>query len=297
MRSEKLGTLFTIASGGTPNRSKPEYFADGQIPWVKTGDLGGKYIAEPLEKISQIGFDNSSTKVFPPKTVLVAMYGATIGSCSILDFEAATNQACAAFLPNEEVHHEYLYYFLRSIKRKLIALGQGGGQPNISAAILKSILIPVPEDFEDQIRIAHLLDKVERLIAQRKQHLGQLDDLLKSVFLEMFGDAVRNERGWEVHPLEELVADDCPLTYGIVQPGDEFPGGVPVVRPVDLTGDYVYLKGLKSINPIIASQFQRTKLLGGELLMCVRGTTGVLSIASEELSGANVTRGITPISR
>lgn len=206
MKAEKFGNLFKITAGGTPSRNKLEYFANGDIPWVKTGDLGKKYITEPLEKINQLGLENSSAKKFPARTVLVAMYGATIGSCSILRFEACTNQACAAFLPNDKVNHEYLYYFLRSFKQQLVALGQGGGQPNISATLLKSVKIPLPP-LDDQIRIAHLLSKGEGLIAQRKQNLQQLDELLKSVFLEMFGDPVRNEKGWDKKPFEKLLSD------------------------------------------------------------------------------------------
>lgn len=206
MTFEKLGNLCKITSGGTPSRNKPEYFANGDIPWIKTGDLGKKFVTEPLERISQTGLDNSSAKIFPANTVLVAMYGATIGSCSILSFEASTNQACAAFLPSQKLHHEYLYYFLKSIKRTLISMGKGGGQPNISAGLLKDVEIPLLP-LNDQIRIAHLLGKVEGLIDQRKQHLQQLDDLLKSVFLEMFGDPVRNDMGWVIHPCEKVVLD------------------------------------------------------------------------------------------
>ena len=205
MKAEKLGNLFKITSGGTPSRNKLEFFANGDIPWVKTGDLGKKYVTEPLEKISQLGLENSSAKIFPPRTVLVAMYGATIGSCSILRFEACTNQACAAFLPNEKVDHEYLYYFLRSFKQQLVALGQGGGQPNISGTLLKSVKIPLPP-LDDQKRIAHLLGKVEGLIARRKQHLQQLDDLLKSVFLEMFAPQAPGYPDWPLVEIKDLAA-------------------------------------------------------------------------------------------
>lgn len=152
------------------------------------------------------------------------MYGATIGSCAILNFEACTNQACAAFLPNKDVNHEYLYYFFRSIKRQLVALGQGGGQPNISATLLKSISIPLPP-LDDQIRIAHLLGKVEGLIAQRKENLRQLDDLLKSVFLEMFGDikAKKSVHEWE-KPRPYLTANSGKSSNGVKSSEEtEFP--------------------------------------------------------------------------
>jgi len=98
-------------------------------------------------------------------------------------------------------------------------MGKGGGQPNISAGLLKEIEIPLPP-IDDQIRIAHLLGKVEGLIAQRKQHLQQLDDLLKSVFLEMFGDLVRNEKGWDIQPCDKAVLD---ISSGTSYGGEDRP--------------------------------------------------------------------------
>jgi type I restriction enzyme S subunit len=95
--------------------------------------------------------------------------------------------------------------------------------------------------------------------------------------------------------LESVAADDCSLSYGIVQPGNDVEGGLPVVRPVDLTRNVITLDGLKRIDPELALGYERTKLQGGELLLCVRGTTGTVSIAAPELEGGNVTRGIVPI--
>jgi type I restriction enzyme, S subunit len=204
MKYERLGNIVTITSGGTPLTSNREYYVNGNIPWVKTGDLKVKYLTETPEKITRLGIKNSSAKIFPINTVLVAMYGATIGACSILKTEASTNQACAALLPNKSLDHEYLYYCLRSIKSKLIEKGIGGGQPNISATILKNTKIPFPV-FEDQIRIATILSKVDELLKQRKESIALLDEFLKSKFLEMFGDPIRNEKRWEKKRLAKIL--------------------------------------------------------------------------------------------
>jgi type I restriction enzyme S subunit len=138
MKFERLGDIVTITSGGTPLTSKREYYDNGTIPWVKTGDLKVRHLSKVSDKITQLGLENSSAKIFPVNTVLVAMYGATIGACSILKIEAATNQACAALLPSEKINHDYLFFYLNSIKQELINKGIGGGQPNISATILKN---------------------------------------------------------------------------------------------------------------------------------------------------------------
>ena len=116
MKFEKLGNIVSISSGGTPLTSKSEYYNNGTIPWVKTGDLKVRHLINIPDKITQLGLENSSAKLFPVNSVLIAMYGATIGACSILKIKAATNQACAALLPNEKVNHEFLYFYLLSIR-------------------------------------------------------------------------------------------------------------------------------------------------------------------------------------
>ena len=192
----KLGDIFMITSGGTPDKKNSAYYAKGTIPWVKTGDLKNQYVPTGIECITEEGLNNSSAKLFPPNTVLVAMYGATIGACSILPYEASTNQACAAFLPNENVLPTYLYYFLSSKKDQFIKDSVGGAQPNISAGYLKNVqfnFIPM----QQQINIVSTLDKVSELIALRKEQLAKLDQLVKSQFIELFGDPVQNTMEWE----------------------------------------------------------------------------------------------------
>lgn len=199
----KLGDFFTIASGGTPDKRSPSYYENGTIPWVKTGDLKNQYVPAGIECITEEGLNNSSAKLFPPNTVLVAMYGATIGACSILTYEAATNQACAAFLPNKNVLPTYLYYFLSSKREQFVKDGVGGAQPNISTGYLKNVqfgLIPM----QQQIDIVEKLDKVEKLIVLRKEQLAKLDRLVKSRFIELFGDPVQNPFKWDTKPLLEM---------------------------------------------------------------------------------------------
>ena len=199
----KLGEVFTIASGGTPDKKKPFYYENGTIPWVKTGDLKAQYVPTGIDCITEEGLNNSPAKLFPPNTVLVAMYGATIGACSILSYEAATNQACAAFLPNENVLPTYLYYFLLSKRDQFVKDGVGGAQPNISAGYLKKVqfdLVPVRQ----QEVIVERLDEIENLIALRKEQLAKLDQLVKSRFIELFGMPGEDDFGWGLTPLGNI---------------------------------------------------------------------------------------------
>ena len=200
----KLGELYKITSGGTPSRTHSEYYEDGTIPWVKTGDLKDKYLFETDEKISQLGLENSSARIYLKNTVLLAMYGATIGATSILKIDAATNQACAAFSPREDTLPEYLYAFLESQKDKFIKDAVGGAQPNLSAGYLKTIEFKLPS-LEQQTRITRNLSKIDELLLLRKQQLTKLDELVKARFVEMFGDPIGNTKNLPVTKFVDVV--------------------------------------------------------------------------------------------
>ena len=223
----KLGDLFKITSGGTPSKKNNEFYDDGSIPWIKTGDLKVKYINSSSEYITELAVEKSSAKLFPRGTVLIAMYGATIGATSILNIEATTNQACCAFLPNNKIKAEYLYYFFIANKEKIVSMGVGGAQPNISATILKEIKIPL-SSLEKQISIVNLLDKAQELINKRKEQIEALDELVKSKFIEMFGDPILNKKGWEVKRLVEV----CEMKAGKnIKAADIYPENIGELYP------------------------------------------------------------------
>lgn len=171
-------TLDQIAfwgSGGTPSRRNPEFFL-GDIPWVKTGELGAKYIRSAEEHISEKAIKSSSAKLFPKGSVGIAMYGATIGKVSILAIDAATNQACAVAQCYSGMFNEYLYYFLTSQLNGFVDAGKGGAQPNISQTILKDWAMALPPTREQRRIVAKIeelfseLDKgVESLTTARQQ--------------------------------------------------------------------------------------------------------------------------------
>ncbi|MBD8069291.1 restriction endonuclease subunit S [Bacillus sp. PS06] len=160
------------------------------------------YLSSASEYITEKAIEKSSAKIFPKDTVLIAMYGATIGNCSILSIDAATNQACAAFKPNEKILPEFLYYFFCSIKEELVLKGVGGAQPNISISILKNVGIP-NYSINTQKEIIKLLNLNKSIIDKRKAQILALSNLTQSVFLEMFGDPVSNEKNWKELKLSE----------------------------------------------------------------------------------------------
>lgn len=190
----KLGEIFEISSGGTPSKSHPEYYG-GNIPWVKTGDLKKEYLDEVENYITEEGLNNSSAKMYEADTVLIAMYGATIGATSILKMNACTNQACAAFKKSEQVIPEYLYFFLRSQKEKFVKDGVGGAQPNISVGYLKKVKMEIPSLNEQKV-IVDVLDQISDVIVKRNQEILSLEELIRARFVEMFGDPISNPKGF-----------------------------------------------------------------------------------------------------
>lgn len=192
-----------VITGGTPSTRKPEYWG-GDVPWLNSGVLNDGDIKAPSKYITELGLKNSSAKLMPKNTVLIALTGATTGQIGYLSFEASANQSVTGILPSKEHQPRYLYYFLKSRRAEIKGDAFGGAQPHINQKYVKDFKIPLPS-LDDQKRIALLLGKIEGLIAQRKQHLQQLDDLLKSVFLDMFGDPVRNEKGWKKRPFDNLL--------------------------------------------------------------------------------------------
>lgn len=155
--STTLDEIAIWSSGGTPSRSKPDFFK-GTIPWIKTGELGHKVITKAEEHISEEAIASSSAKIFPRGAVVLAMYGATIGKVSILGINAATNQACAVGIP-DAVSSEFLYYFLLSQTQNFIDAGKGGAQPNISQTIVKKWPIELPP-LKEQFRIVAKLEEL-----------------------------------------------------------------------------------------------------------------------------------------
>ena len=148
-----LGQIGIWQSGGTPSRSNKSYYG-GNIPWLKTGDLNDGLITDIPESITEEAVMNSSAKLNPAGSVLIAMYGATIGKLGILTFPATTNQACCACIQYDAVIQDYLFYFLLSQRNEFIAKGGGGAQPNISKEIIISTEIPIPP-LAEQERIVH----------------------------------------------------------------------------------------------------------------------------------------------
>ena len=183
VKKVKLGEICEIQAGGTPSRNKKEFWAQGNIPWVKIKDINSKYISKVEEHITELGLQFSSAKLFSRGTILYTIF-ATIGEVAILDIDAATNQAIAGLdLKSEKVLKDYLYFFLLSIKNRVKNDSRGVAQNNINLTYLKNIEVPIVENSIQQ-EICNNLTKINQIITQRNQQLIELSNLVKSRYFE-----------------------------------------------------------------------------------------------------------------
>lgn len=183
----RLGHIGEWKAGATPSRKCLEYYDNGNIPWVKTGDLSDDYINEIPEYITKKALDETSVSLIPKDTILIAMYGATIGKLGITTCEVTTNQACCACCNLKEIDKFFLFYFLMQHKNKFISMGFGGAQPNISKEKIIQVLMPVPP-FEEQSRIVDNVISIFRLVETIENKTDDLKveiQLTKSKILDL----------------------------------------------------------------------------------------------------------------
>ncbi|TSA39942.1 restriction endonuclease subunit S [bacterium] len=187
------GSIAELKSGGTPSRSEKKYWVGGTIPWVKTSEVDYCTINDTEEKITSDGLANSSAKLFSVGTLLMAMYGQGItrGKVAILGVQAATNQACAAFFPNEQLRSKFLYYFFESQYKNLRKLGHGANQKNLSADILKTAMVAYPVDTSEQEEIIRILEEADRKIQLISKKKSVLSDLFRTLLHQLMTAQLR----------------------------------------------------------------------------------------------------------
>ena len=178
----------SVVSGGTPNRNVSEFWNNGSIRWVKTTELQNNVICNTDEKITQAGLDNSSAKIIPPNTVLIAMYGQgkTRGMTGYTSIECATNQACACILPCEQFNQNYLWRYMILSYDKLRDMAKGGNQPNLNIGIIKNFPVLKPP-IELQNDFAAFVERVDQQKQTVQQSLDKLELMKKALMQEYFG--------------------------------------------------------------------------------------------------------------
>jgi type I restriction enzyme S subunit len=201
----KLGQIGEFKSGGTPPRSRPEYF-EGDIPWITTVSLGKIFIDErdAVEHITAHAVANSATKIISKNSILVGIR-VGVGKVSINSVSMCTNQDIISIenIDENKIYKPYLVHSIKSYKQYFEDQKRGATIQGINSGMLKSLNIPLPP-LDTQKQIAKTIDTAAELLSMRKRHLAELDNLIKSAFHDMFGDPVANDKGWEVRKLKDL---------------------------------------------------------------------------------------------
>jgi type I restriction enzyme S subunit len=257
-----LGDLVTLQGGGTPARHIPEFW-DGEIPWASVKDLNVSRLASTQESISPAGVAASATNVIKAGHVVVATRMA-VGRAALLEVDAAINQDLKALIPRagKRVHPNYLLHLLGVSTPFLEKRATGATVKGIRGEVLESVPVPHP-DYTDQCRIADILDKADAICRMRRQTIALTADLLRSAFLDMFGDPVTNPKGWPVKPLGELLANDPRI--GTLVPASDKPGTL-VVRVGELGAYDVDLSRSKRAS-LSDGDFERFGIETGDVLL------------------------------
>lgn len=283
MEKVKLKELCSMQSGGTPSRGKSEYY-NGTIPWSKISDLeksndGNIYKTE--EHITIEGLKSINNRLFKKGTLLLAMYG-SVGKTAIAEIELSTNQAILGLNIKDETKLDikYLRFWFTTIKEKLLDRAVGGTLQNISMGIVKDLEIPLP-NLPTQQKIAAILDKADELRQYNKQLIEKYDALTKSLFLEMFGDPVRNEKGWEIKKLGDITDLITDGKHGNCN--DESGSGYYFVSAKDIRNNKINYINSREIPKLEFEEVdKRTNLQSGDLVMINTGATiGRMAIAKD----------------
>ena len=290
----KLGDVFRTSSGSTPLSTEKSYYEGGVIPWINSGELASPYIYKTSNYITQKGFENSSTELYPKDTVLVAMYGATAGKASLLKLEACTNQAICAILPNEDYCPEFIKYNIDTLYEHLVGLSSGSARDNLSQAGLKELKLVLPKTKKEQKKLVSVLSLLDRKIELNRQINDNLEAMAKQLYDYWFvqfdfpneedkpykssgGAMVWNEKlkreipeGWEVKQLRDIIETNRGISYDTSSISG---GGVPMINLASFNVDGSYKDtGLKSYN----GNYTQEKILRPfDLVLCNTQQTAI----------------------
>ena len=304
----KLGDVFRTSSGATPLTTELSYYEGGNIPWINSGELASPYIYSTSNYITQKGFDNSSTEIYPKGTILVAMYGATAGKASMLKITACTNQAICAILPNDDYFPEFIKYNIDTLYEHLVGLSSGSARDNLSQAGLKELKLVLPKTKKEQENLIAVLSLLDSKIELNKQINDNLEAMAKQLYDYWFvqfdfpneegkpykssgGAMVWNEKLKREIP-EGWYAENICKIANILSGGtpskavDEYwnNGTIPFFGPTDCNGSVFQIKTADHITQKGLEHCASSLFEEGIVIITARGSIGKLVIVGTPMA-------------
>lgn len=279
-----LGEAVTFRGGGTPSRSNSSYWG-GSIPWATVKDLNsGHMLRTTQEFITEEGLRRSASNLIPAGTVIVPTRMA-LGKAVMSEVDVAINQDLKAVFPIEDIDARFLLWYFIANALRIEAMGKGATVKGVTLDQLRTLEIPLPP-LPEQRRIAAILDKASALRAKRREAIAKLDQLLQSVFLDMFGDPVANPKGWPVSSLKDC---GCFVQIGpfgsLLHKSDYVRGGVPVVNPMHIIDGSIEPGVQQTVSAEKAETLESYRLFEGDVVMGRRGEMGRCAVVTSHDSG------------
>ena len=302
-RSEKISEIANVSSGSTPNRNNPSYW-NGDIPWVTTSLINFNTIEKAEEFITKEGLKNSSTKLYPKNTILMAMYGqgVTRGKVAILGIEATTNQACASISLKPNFNVSFIFQNLSKRYEEIRDLSNDGGQKNLSGSIIKEISISYPTE-KEQTKIAEFLSAVDDKISQLSRQLELLNQYKQGVMQKIFSQEIRfkNDNGedfreWDFVELGEIcdliTKGTTPTSIG----GNFIDQGINFIKIESITenGNFIREK-FAFIDEDTNKLLNRSILKENDILFSIAGALGRVAIVDSSILPANTNQALAII--
>ena len=282
-----VGDVCEVVSGATPRTGTPEFWG-GDIPWVTPkdlSDLGQKHLTDTPRKITEAGLRSCSAKMLPTRSVLFSSR-APIGLVAINTLPVCTNQGFKSLVPHLDlVWPDFLFWWLKRQEKDIQSKGRGATFKEVSKRIVEDLQIPLPP-LTEQKRIAEILDAAEALRAKRREAIAQLDTLLESVFLDMFGDPVTNPMGWDTSALGEIGEVVTGNTPSRKRP-EYYGKDIEWIKSDNINGPSFVLTEAEERLSAAGKAVARTSPKGSILVTCIAGSPssiGNAAIADREVA-------------
>ena len=266
----KIGEVCSIISGTTPKTDCIEYW-DGSLNWITPAELidTSDVIYDTKRKITAQAVKDTNLKLMPIGTVILSSR-APIGKVAITGTPMYCNQGFKNLVCSSSIYNRYLFHFLKSKREYLNSLGRGATFKEISKKIVENIKIPLPS-LEKQHQVAEILDQINIIIAKRKEQYNKLDELIKSRFIEMFGDLTMNTLNWKYQLLSEV----CDVRDGTHDSPKYIPQGYPLLTSKNFTNDIIDFNNVQFISKEDFLKINsRSKVDYGDIIMPMIGTIG-----------------------